>query len=104
LFEPIEKTFHALIAAEAKGDDLEDLWSKLDGRIFPLANEILSHRATTLEGFRIQTRALMVTALELWDDDDAQLAPYLRSACNLCKLPPPSPRTLPEAETEEARS
>jgi hypothetical protein len=66
---------------------------KLNAGIFPLANQILRHKATTLEGFRIQTRALLVTAVELWDDDDAQLAPYLRSACSLCKLAPPPPRT-----------
>ena len=101
-----KKTFHALLAAEADGaDDLEDLWSKLDKRIFPFANETLKHKAATLEGFRIQTRALIVTALELWDDeDDAQLAPYLRSACGLCNLPLPPSRTLPEAETKDARS
>ena len=116
MFEPIEKTFHALLAAEAAGDDLGDVWSEIDGRIFPLANEILKHKAATLEGFRIQTRALMVTAMELWDDDDQgdrQLAPYLRSACSLCNVSLPPSRALglyplswamPEAETKEARS
>ena len=82
----------------AGAHDRHDLYHKKTERhsAFPLAVLNLMEHAN-VETLTTFTRS----AVELWDDDDAQLAPYLRSACGLCHLAPPPPRTTcsdPEAE------
>lgn len=39
----------------------DDIWDRLNERIFSLASDILSRKATTTAGLAVQTRALMLT-------------------------------------------
>jgi hypothetical protein len=52
----------------------ESVWDDILGRLNPLAREIISHKAQTVAGLAVQTRAMTVYYAELWDggsiDDD----------------------------------
>jgi hypothetical protein len=55
-------------------DDFEDEngetgWGRFNDRLYPLVDEILSLKATTLAGLAVQTRAIVAAEFELWELD-----------------------------------
>ena len=81
-------------------DDSDEVWERLHERVFPVANEILSHKATTLAGLALQTRALALTNNELSHepssvmDNSDRIQLYFRSVCSVLGLAPPPPVSL----------
>jgi hypothetical protein len=81
-------------------DELElGHWDRLNRRVNPLAEKILSYKASTLDGVRLQTRALMIYDNEIWNAtswDDAEpggsLCDFFASLCGVLGIPfPPVP-------------
>jgi hypothetical protein len=97
LLEPLEREAAALRAIEDQehdGVDLSKLYDQLGDRMAGLVDEIIEHKANTLAGLTVQTRALRVDSPEHWDENmvlDPRLPVYLRSVCNVLglALPPP---------------
>jgi hypothetical protein len=64
-------------------DDVPDAWDKLNDELNPLAADILSHNASTLDGLALQLRALISAYNETWesasmDEDEEPEHPWLR--------------------------
>jgi hypothetical protein len=61
----------------------EDAWDNLLAELNPLASEILSYNASTLEGLRLQFRALISAYNEAWEpagyEDEQPEHPWLRN-------------------------
>jgi hypothetical protein len=75
-------------------------WDALTKVFYPLADDILAYKATTIEGLRLQVRALISAYEETWNPDeydedqpsDPWLRDFVRSACNVLDVPfPPLP-------------
>jgi hypothetical protein len=74
---------------------------------FPLAHKVLSYTATTAEGLKLQTRALISAYNQTWtcsdwedaEPEDPWLRDFVRSACNVLGIPfPPLPNWRESAE------
>jgi hypothetical protein len=85
---------------DARDPNLDD-WDEIHEVLFPLADEVLSHTATTVDGLRLQTRAL-ISAYDSetwsplgWNDDEPEnprLRDFVQSVCNVLGIPfPPLP-------------
>jgi hypothetical protein len=111
LLEPIERDQRQELAlddaarrGERDDDDPDSVrWDALNSRAFPLVNRILAHKAETVAGLRVQTRALQLTNNDLWYplpglDDSDRIPGYFRSVCNVLGLP------LPRSAYIEVRS
>jgi hypothetical protein len=95
--------FRRLIDEHHSGRSEDELdlghWGRLQDRINPLAREILSYEASTLDGLRLQTRALLIYHDEIWnsaDWDDAEpegsMCDFFASLCGVLDVPfPPVP-------------
>jgi hypothetical protein len=78
--------------------DLKE-WTEFHAAFNPLVDKVLSHTATTLDGLKLQTRALIVGYdVETWQPaewdqaEDPQLRGFVQSACNVLGIPfPPLP-------------
>jgi hypothetical protein len=87
---------------EERDPDLSE-WDQFHEAFNPLADEILSHTATTLDGLRLQVRALISAYDEqVWggeSEHDVWLRGFVGSTCNVLGIPfPPLP------DSTEARS
>jgi hypothetical protein len=58
----------------------------LDGKIFDLAHEILSHETTALEGIAVQIRALTVIGSNDWEEPDCDTYSLLQFVKNIYAL------------------
>jgi hypothetical protein len=85
-----------------KSDDEADLdhWDRITDRLYPLAEEVLSYKASTLEGLRLQTRTLIIYYQEIWNPalysatEPAQpgMFAFFASLCGVLGVPfPPVP-------------
>ncbi len=77
---------------------------RLVGALYPLAIEILSHRASTRDGLALQARAIMSYVPEFWDDaienldgNETAACHFIRSVCAFTGVPfpPIDPDDLP---------
>jgi hypothetical protein len=80
--KPIEEEFAAQIAIDRASTtftvherddggwetDVEP-WDAIHGRLFPLAEEILSKKARTIAGLAVQARAVTLAAREIWEPE-----------------------------------
>jgi hypothetical protein len=75
-------------------------WDRIHKKFYPLAEQVLSYKASTLEGVRLQTRALLVYHNEIWVDlseDNAEpeqpvMCAFFASLCGVLGLQfPPVP-------------
>ena len=104
LLEPLEREAAALRAIEDQehdADELSKLYDQLNERTVGLVNEIIEHKANTLAGLTVQTRALRAFSPEHWDENmgnDPRLPYYLRSMCNALGLALPRPVYLSREE------
>jgi hypothetical protein len=64
------KFFETLDGDEDGDEDEPETWDKLSAELNPLAAEILSYNAITLEGLRLQLRALISAYNETWEPAD----------------------------------
>ena len=69
-------------------------WDDLNDRTFTICSGILSHKATTIAGLAVQTRALMLTNNELWygptvEDSSERIPSYFRTVCNVLGVASP---------------
>ena len=64
-------------------DDPDDTWDHLLAELNPLADEILSYNASTLDGLRLQFRVLISAYNETWEpagyEDEGPEHPWLRN-------------------------
>jgi hypothetical protein len=44
-------------------------WDRVHSRLFPILNAILALRASTAEGLKVQARAIVLAASDLWDGE-----------------------------------
>jgi hypothetical protein len=105
--EPLIEQWMAQTAAdreecEADPDPELTRWHRLNSRIYPLVDAILSQRAQTLAGLAVQARAFTLSSSEWWDSDltceDDQLA-FANAVCAFLGVTPvplmvrPAPRS-----------
>jgi hypothetical protein len=102
-YNAYDRELRCLIGEHHSGrrEDELDLghWDRLHDRMNPLAIEILSYEASTLDGLRLQTRALLIYHNEIWnsaDWDDAEpegsMCDFFASLCRVLGVPfPPVP-------------
>jgi hypothetical protein len=84
-----------------KSEDERELrhWDRIHDKLHPIAGEILSYKASTLDGLRLQTRALIVFQSEIWNsvdwednEPDEAMCSFFASLCGLLGVPfPPVP-------------
>jgi hypothetical protein len=97
-----DAAWHSMWEAWKRQERDPDLleWGKFHEVFFPVTDEVLSHTATTLDGLKLQTRALISAYHETWrptgwdetEPDDPWLRDFVRSACNALGIPfPPLP-------------
>jgi hypothetical protein len=55
--------------ADQKDEDGRTVWDRLNGQLNPLVEEILALKATTIDGLRVQARAVALVAPESFEDD-----------------------------------
>jgi hypothetical protein len=70
-------------------------WDRLNDKLNPVAEKILSYKASTLDGLRLQTRALIIYNNEIWDretDEPDEACGFFASLCGVLGVPfPPVP-------------
>jgi Phage related protein len=84
---------------EDEDEDEREPWEKLLDKLNPLAAEILSYNASTLDGLRLQLRALISAYNETWepagtDDEDEEpeypcMRNFIESAAGVLGVPFP---------------
>jgi len=80
-------------------DELELVhWDRINDKINPLAGEILSYTASTLDGLRLQTRALLIYENQIWSpalhdaEPEGPMCDFFASLCGVLGVPfPPVP-------------
>lgn len=82
-------------AADATADGCSIKWNRIHGQLYPLCDDILSRRATSVPGLGVQARAASIYFEELWDsygqdDEDLALAQrsFIESVCNMAGIVP----------------
>jgi hypothetical protein len=60
-------TIHETVPHDQPDLQIDETWTNIHAHLFPLCENILSRRAHTLEGLRVQTIAVSLAAAELWD-------------------------------------
>jgi hypothetical protein len=94
--EALSKCFLSSGVGSGEPDD----WDRLTNALHPLADEILAYNATTIEGLRLQVRALISSYDESWNPDHYEdhepsepwLRDFIRSVCGVLEVPfPPLP-------------
>jgi hypothetical protein len=81
-------------------DELElGHWDRLHDKINPLAEKILSYKASTLDGLRLQTRTLIIYDTDIWlsplEGSEPRMCAFFASLCSVLGIPFPP---LPERE------
>jgi hypothetical protein len=74
-------------------------WDRLTDKLYPLAEEVLSYDANTLDGLRLQTRVLIIYHQEIWsplswsdDESSHPMCGFFESPCGVLGVPfPPVP-------------
>jgi hypothetical protein len=83
-------------------DDEADLvhWDRINDKLDPLAEKVLSCKASTLEGLRLQTRVLIIYHAEIWnptfwtetEPNEPKMFALFASLCGVLGVPfPPVP-------------
>ena len=83
-------------------EDEADLghWDRITDKLYPLAERVLSCKASTLDGLRLQTRTLIIYYQEIWnpvlrsatEPAQPQMFAYFASLCGVLGVPfPPVP-------------
>jgi hypothetical protein len=89
-------------------DDFEDengvtSWGRFNNRLYPLVDEILSLKATTLAGLAVQTRAMVAAEFELWgralwegeEENERRQRQFLELTCSFLGIAPARIRLAP---------
>ena len=74
-------------------------WDRINNKLIPLVDEVLSYNASTLDGLRLQTRVLIIYLHEIWsptrwsdDESDHPMCGFFESLCGVLGVPfPPVP-------------
>jgi hypothetical protein len=67
-----------------------DVWDKINDRLSPLVDEILSLKAATPAGLAVQAKATVYSASDLWDGqiEDTHKLLFIEAACAFCNIAP----------------
>jgi hypothetical protein len=95
-----DREFRHLIHEHHSGRSKDELelghWDRLNDKINPLAGEILSYTASTLDGLRLQTRALLIYENEIWNpahwdaaEPEGAMCDFFASLCGVLGVPFP---------------
>jgi hypothetical protein len=104
-FIAYDREFRCLIDEFYSGESDDELelehWDLIHDKLYPLAKNVLSHQATTLDGLRLQTRVLIIYHNnEIWDPvlldatehSQPNMYAFFASLCGVLDIPfPPVP-------------
>jgi hypothetical protein len=69
----------------------EDAWDHIHGHLYPLVEDILSRKAHTIAGLRLQARAVSAVEFELWDSEEPDKfheKEFIRAVCAFAGVTP----------------
>jgi hypothetical protein len=84
-------TIHEAVAYDQPRLHIDETWTAIHARLFPLCENILRRRATTLPGLAVQATAVSLAAAELWDPsphDNAHERSFIEAVCDFVGVVP----------------
>jgi len=82
------------IAQDGTGiPDEDNPWNPIHDRLFPLAEDILSRKAQTIAGLAVQTRAVVLAAADVWEQETPEAIherTFIEAVCRFVGVPIPA--------------